>query len=294
MNRQRRHNLVPIRQNSRERVSPYPIETYGTAVDGTPLSWYIVEPDYDVFTPPRPVGLFGHVGGYKNGSALEGNLLEMAAVCASYGIIGLSVQYRMDKLKVPGQPLPVYWPCESDDFKQAVVAARAGATALTTGVVDPLNIFGVGGSTGADLVLRACCDTTGNPGGFNNWTAADRLKFGVLLSGPLKYEDRTVDPWLKPFVANVNLYCQSKDLGVQAAKSPLAFMGADCPPLYVGQFESDTMPRAQYDAVVAKIAELGIANCHNQLWTGSGHAFDGYLQFVAAGGMDWITERLAA
>lgn len=292
MNPVRRRYQQQIQQNNRDRVTPYPAEIFGYAVDGTPLVWYVIAPDYTLFPPPRPTALFTHVGGFKNGSALEGNLLEAAVDCAANGILGLSVQYRMDKQLVPGQPAPVFWPCEADDLKQAVVAARLAATPLTEGKVDPTNVFGVGGSTGADLTVHACCDTEGNVSGFNNWTRDDQLKFAVLFSGPYKFEDRTADPYLKPFVANVNLYSESKDLAVQATKSSVAAITADCPPFYIVQFESDTMPRSQYNAIIAKLDSLGLTNYETLLATGFGHAFDAWPQFMAANGMDWILARI--
>lgn len=274
-----------------DRVSPYPSEEYGFAIDGTPLRRYVVTPNAAIFPPPWPCAIAAHVGGFKNGSALEGNLIAALENCAAEGILGFSVQYRMDKQLVGGQPAPVFWPCEADDYKQCVVDARLDDRVI------PTKVFGIGGSTGADLALHACCDTAGNPAGFNDWTAADRLKFAVLLSGPFNFADRTANPYLKQFVANVNLYCQTTDLVIQAQKSSITAMGVDCPPLYVVHFSNDSMPISQFNGaggIVPKITALGLQNCANLLITGTGHAFDGWPSFMANSGMTWITDRLAA
>lgn len=255
--------------------------------DGTPGIWYEILPDISVYPQPWPVEIMGFAGGFKNGSALQANLLAAADDMSAAGIACLSVQARNDQKLIHGQTGPAFWPCQTDDYKRAVKAARLDSR------FDPLRVGAVAASSGAaschgcaaESAPSLCANAT-------SWSAADRVKCYVSMSGAFQYDDRTAYTFLKPFVNNVNIYCVSKDLTVQNHCSPTYFMDAGCAPMYLCNGEFETMPPAQYNAMVAKAIALGITYHGLFVTGGTVHGFDNWGSAMRDGVIDWILAHL--
>ncbi len=200
-------------------TSPYPKKLFSNFSDGTPGIWYEILPNLTTYPQPWPAVIMGYAGGFKNGTALQANLIAAALTLAAVGIACLSVFSRSDRKLIPGQTSPAFFPSQTDDYKRAVIAVRKDTR------FDPLRIGGVAASSGAASVFG--CASEIMPSDCPNcvgWGPADRLKAFVGMSGPFQYDDRTPYTYLKPFVQDVTIYCQSSDLGRQNTCSPTHLM----------------------------------------------------------------------
>ena len=248
--------------------APRSTEVFDTASDGvTPLEWMVWTPSG---SGPWPVALMIHGGEFKAGTNHDANLAYAANGLSLAGFLCLSVGYRLDKNHVTGQITNCYCPGQTDDVKRAVKKARLDSRCLN-GIV-----FAVGGSAGATHAFSVATEVADSDcDGATTWGAEDRVKAAICMSGAYKFEDRTDNPYLTKFVADINRYCNSSDLTDQEALSPLTLMDTTVQPLYIVSSEYDPMPTPQFDAVCAKLTEIEATDCQTLLLTGSvQHSFD--------------------
>lgn len=242
------------------------METFGTASDGTPLQWYVVKPSG---SGPWPAVAMFHGGGFHGGGPTNPGLVAAANDLAAAGFICYSISYRMDKTHVPGQTLNAYWPYQTDDCKQGVVAIRNDSRCNG-------QVLACGESAGGCHGLSVASELSPSSGG-PPWTPDDRVLAVVSLSGAYQFDDRTPDPNLPSFIKDINLYCNTASLPQQKSMSPTSLMDATCHPVYCVRSEHDPMPVGQQAALVAKFNELGVT-FQDRVLPGSQHGFDYWPQ----------------
>lgn len=232
-----------------------------TASDGTKLWWVSYRP-----SGPGPFQCcgVGHVGGFKGGSPNDGPVVRACNDLALAGIKAFAVAYRTDRQRLEGQKGDGKYPEQTDDAKASVISMRKDPDC--NGVVDWF-----GGSAGAGHAWTV--GTEIGQTGDVPWTANDRARRVVCLSAPLAFYDRTPDPALAPFVADVELYCGTKDLAKQKAMSPLTLTTKDAHDIFIRATQKDPMPNGQFKEMQKIVAALGLRNVNQALLPGSKHAF---------------------
>ncbi len=241
-------------------ATPAATETYGTPA-GEPkckLQWSVYQP---AGSPPWPVVLVLHAGGFKAGSRNDDEVVVCAHDLADAGYLAFAVSYR---LAPPGhlKGQTFYgddgrYPKQTSDIQAAILAARA----------DPRcngQVGAVGGSAGAShAVVAAATGTTG----------ADRLDVAVCLSGAYNFADFSGDihNLVEKLVTN---YTGSTDLTTLLNDSPISVVDNTISPLFLVNTEHDPQPLPQFNDMVAKLQAVGAVNFDSTVLAGNQHAFD--------------------
>ncbi|MGI8889168.1 MAG: alpha/beta hydrolase family protein [Chthoniobacterales bacterium] len=165
------------------------LETYAIAPDGALLQWVV---HYPAGEGPWPVALMIHGGGFHGGGPNEEDLEAAAVNMSNAGYLALSITYRLDDQKLPGQTSDGGVPQQTDDCKTAVRAARSRPDCNG-------KVVAVGGSNGGSHA--AFLAVTGTPGD-------DQVDAAVCLSGAYDLSDWRPDPNIQSFKQNVQVYCR--------------------------------------------------------------------------------------
>lgn len=221
-------------------------ETFAKADDGTPLTW-------KVFAPPtpgkHPAVLLIHGGGFTR-SPVSPQAHDAATSIAGAGHWVFEITYRLAPPgQIPGQKSKGQFPDQTNDVHLAVHAAR----------VDPRcngQVGGIGGSAGGYHVAFAAL--TGK-------TGDDRLDVGVCLSGAYDLSDVDSQKLNAQFKAKVINYAGSDHRDKLRAASPVSYVTADAPPLFLIQSTREAMPYQQLPGLVAKMLSIPVKSLQQQL-----------------------------
>ena len=282
---------------SREAVltveKPAPTERWGTAEDGTPLTW-------DVYTPstkgPWPAVIIIHGGGFTDGSPTSSaESVTIGYNLADAGYLALSTVYRLAPPgKIPGQVSTGCAPQQYDDIKLAVQTAR----------VDPRcngHVGVLGGSAGAAHAAWVALDrtTTISP----PWSEADRPDAAVLMSGPYNFLDYSPAKTLHGFVRDVTSYCcvpyslhpTDEDAAILMANSPTTIVDSEAKPILMVSSHDDSVPPSQQtDLTAALDAAFGglPKNYQSIVVAGTQHAFANWPVIIS--GTETVEDRALA
>ena len=197
-------------------------------------------------TGRHPAVLLIHGGGFKGGGPTKG---AVAADLAAAGFVVFSIEYRLcPPGHIEGQKSSGQFPDQTNDVRLAARAARK----------DPRGngqVGGVGGSAGGTHV--AMLALTGTPGD-------DQLDVGVCLSGAYDLSDPE-SLKVDIFKRNIGNYVGSTDPAKLLAASPIAYVNASAPPLFLVQANQEVMPPQQLPALAAKLLAAGVTRFQQQL-----------------------------
>ncbi len=225
-----------------------PTETYGIAPDGAILQWVVHKP---AGTGPWPVALVIHGGGFHGGGPNATDLDAAAQDLANAGYLALSITYRLDLDKLPGQTSDGGIPQQTDDCKMAVRAARARPDCNG-------QVVAVGGSAGGSHA--AFLAVTGTPGD-------DKVDAAVCLSAATDFGDWTPDPNIAAFKDAVTAYCRVPDVDPPSPLSLATLRGASpahqtitstsVAPMFLVASVNDPMPHTQLPDMVGALQAGG-------------------------------------
>jgi acetyl esterase/lipase len=242
---------------------------YATADDGTQLKWNVFP---GAGPAPHPAVLVIHGGDFKAEPASP-NSLRAARDSAAAGFNAFLTRYRLAPPgRLLGQKSAGHFPDQTNDLKKAVQAARAypGGNG---------KVGAIGGSAGAShAVYLAATGTKGD----------DRLDAAVGISGvydltllPRRHQQRLVEN-----------YTGSGSVEAARKASPITYIDASVPPLYVIASDSESMPPDQLPALVRKLKEVGATNFKELMRSNSHrHAFANWPD-VKEQALDFLRQTL--
>ncbi|MEO5719818.1 MAG: alpha/beta fold hydrolase [Chthoniobacterales bacterium] len=248
-----------IGQTELSAQSPRPpapiIEQFGVADDGTILTWQVF--------PARGVGkhpnvLVIHGGGFDSNPPTN-DLLNCAKDLSNAGMNAFIISYRLAPPGlIPGQTSDGRYPDQSNDVLLAVHAARIDSRGNG-------KVGAVGGSAGGSHTVYVAA--TGIPGD-------TQIDVGVSLSGAYDYGDKTSWNWQDgSFFGWVSNYVNSTRAQTLYAASPIAFVKAGMPPLFLYASDSEPMPPQQLTDLMAKLDSVKVKNYQAAVIPGRAHAF---------------------
>ena len=256
-------------------------EIYAITPDGTPLHWLVYTP---TGSGPWPAALVIHVGGFR--AAYPGSL-EAAQDLAAAGYLALAIEYHLapPAKPMPQQVTPGYYPLQTDDVRDAIMAASR----------DPRcngKVVAAGGSAGASHA--AYCAATGTLG-------LDRFDAAVCLSGAYDFGDAQSlgDALRRNFKTDVQNYVNTTDVTKLLAASPVTFVTDSISPLFLVATNNDPMPFEQLPDMVDALQSAGAADYQQLLITEPNgpdgftrHAFE-YWSDVKNHAIAFLNNRLA-
>jgi acetyl esterase/lipase len=190
-----------------------------------------------------------HGGGFTR-SPTGPQQVDAAKSIAAAGYWVFEITYRLAPPgQIPGQKSKGQFPDQTNDVHLAVHAAR----------VDPRGngqVGGIGGSAGAYHVAFAAL--TGKAGD-------DRLDVGVCLSGAYDLSDADSQKLNAQFKAKVINYAGSDRRDKLLAASPVSYVTADAPPLFLVQSTREAMPYQQLPDLVAKMLSIPVKSVQQQI-----------------------------
>ncbi|MEO7099100.1 MAG: hypothetical protein ABI162_07040 [Luteolibacter sp.] len=224
------------------RPSSFPLVKFGTAADGTPLSWMVSQP---AGAGPWPALLGIHGGGHRTGGPST-PLSVCGADLTAAGYIVFSPQYPLTVNKLPGQVGNGQYPQQTDAIVMAFQAMKSdprcnGSTQCFGG--------SAGGYMAAWLAVHGYC-------------SAAAMSPDTDLDDPVSLQNQS-------FNTDVNLYAP----GMLGAASPINYVSRVTKSIYVGAYAVDNMPAPQHDNFVASLKAAG-APYVEKLIPGPGHSFD--------------------
>lgn len=194
-------------------------------------------------TDKRPVMVYIHGGGWASGS--RDSLLDVARAQLNYGWVMLSIDYRL----APANP----YPAAVQDLDRAIRWVRSKAKTLG---VDPNQLVTLGHSAGSNLALlqaAAPTNTYADPTLSSTLkSVSSRPQAVVDLAGPTDLfnfniwdkSNSVLNDWLGcPKSApdpNASMNCSAAKL---RAASPITYVSADDPPLYLAHGDNDFIVR---------------------------------------------------
>ena len=197
-------------------------------------------------------------GGLPTGPQINTTCEDLAAA----GYLALSITYRMDAQKLPGQTSLGVFPEQTDDCKTAVLAARVDKRG--TGKVGAL-----GGSAGGSHAVFIA--STGTPG-------ADKVDVAVGLSGAYLYSD-PLSLADRNFSKTVTAYCscRSTDIAKLFAASPAGQPTlATASPMLLIASVGDVQPDEQLSDMAAALSAAGNTSFQTYIYQDQmdHHSFD--------------------
>ena len=272
---------------------PAPTERWGTAADGTPLTWVVYAPS----TPgPWPAVVIIHGGGFTDGAPTSSaESVTIGFDLADAGYLALSTLYRLAPPgMVPGQVSTGCAPQQYDDIKLAVQAARA----------DPRcdgHVAVLGGSAGAAHAAWVALDRTKTI--TPPWSENDRPDAAILMSGPYDFLDYSPAKTLHGFARDVTSYCcvpyslhpTEEDAAILMANSPTTIVDAKAKPIFMVSSEDDSVPPSQQiDLTAALDAAFGglPKNYQSIVVAGTRHAFANWEAIIS--GTETVQDRALA
>lgn len=223
------------------------IEQYGTANDGTPLTWKVLTPT-DGEKHPAVLCIPG--GGFKNLHSVP-SMVVNDLVTAGF-VVFSNVQYRTaPPNKLTGQVSDGHFPDQTNDVTIAAAAAKTDSRCNGT-------VFAIGGSAGAShaaylmtksLVKKAVC-----------------MSPAMLFDDPQSLLNGT-------FKRDVNNYAPNN----LSAASPYNLLATDESPIMLVAFQQDNMPAPQYLLSAQHLTDLD-APSQQILISGVGHSWDAWPQ----------------
>jgi len=223
---------------------------YATADDGTPLKWSVFPAEGP---GPHPSVLVIH-GGHFATLPASPNSMRAARDLAAAGFNAFYVRYRLvEPGSLPGQKSAGRYPDQTNDLRQAVLAARAfpGGNG---------KVGAIGGSAGAShVVYLAATGTKGD----------DRLDAGVGLSGAYDFVE-LITKSKRVIQRKIENYVGSADTEAVRKASPITYVDASVSPLYVVASSDETMPPGQLPDLVRRLQQVGATN-FKQLFRENSH-----------------------
>ncbi len=224
---------------------------------------------------PRPVVVLVHGGGFFFGDRHE--LEGVAKAVAGHGMIAVNVDYTLDAPR---------WPREPDQVRAAVAWARAQAPSWGG---DPAKMATFGDSAGGNLAVQVAA--SGDHAGVQaavSWSGPmnlGSLSSAVAASGTDYQKLSSIaDPFI--YLGCLPLLCPQ----TYAAASPAVSATAGAPPMYLVNSQTELVPLAQQDEMVATLTRLGVPHTAVVV-PGTGHA-TAYADQQTAPTLAWLDKTL--
>jgi acetyl esterase/lipase len=259
--------------------TPSPVVEVYSRTKGDPgvlLKWGVYEPA----TPgPWPAVIVIHAGAFKSGSRNDDEVVLCAHDLAEAGFLALSISHRLAPPgQIEGQKENLdygRWPEQYDDVAAAVHAARTDVRCNGW-------VGAVGGSSGASHAAYVAA--TGIPGD-------SRFDAAVCLSGDYDFTDFTGDVTgeVRHGVSN---YVGTFNLRKLLKASPIFFVDATVPPLFLVNSTDEFMPLPQLQDMTERLTSLGVINFQTKTLDGSLHAFD-YWSQIKEDAIAFLDDNLA-
>jgi len=225
-------------------------------------------------TPPRPIIVMVHGGGYVAGDRSE--LGDAAKAAASHGYLVLNISYDLNAPR---------WPRQLQQVQAVIDYVRGQGTAQG---IDPTRVALLGDSAGAGLVLEA--GSLGDHHGVQavvSWSGpTDFTSLPAQAAGgdPYQQAASVVDPTL--FLGCPLLLCP--DLYRQA--SPALSVTPGAPPTMLVNSDHELVPLAQVTEMSDALTRVGAAS-KTLVFPGGVHA-NGYTAQAIAPSLDFLDAAL--
>ncbi len=237
--------------------------------------------------PPggRPMILLVHGGGWVAGSRQD--YAPLIRSLARWGLVAASLDYRLAP--------QAHWPAQGEDIRCALRWMRHHA-AQWSGRGHRLALLG--GSAGAHLAALVALQPRTPPSADAPWAGEDESVQALILHGG-GYELREPPGAPSAFSQGQHdklraLLGRAPDAAHQSALSPLRWLRADAPPLFLVHGQRDAVvPVAQSRQLHAEARRLGVPA---ELWVipDAGHAdFGSAADLVGARLRDFLSRHLA-
>jgi len=201
-------------------------------------------------TPPHPVAVMVHGGGWEHGDAGPSNRLSpVESGLVGQGFVVASVNYRL---------APQYvWPAQIEDVKCAIRYLRASAA---TYGIDTTRIGAWGSSAGGHLV--SMLGTAGPSAGYDVGQYLDQssaVQAVVDEWGPADLTAPGWGPYASQVITQVFGVAPGQPSSVLRAASPVAYVAANDPPFLIIQGVADsTVPASQSQEFAAALHSAGV------------------------------------
>ena len=255
----------PARQAVPDSVTIERDVVYGDA-GGRPLKLDLALPKA-ASDKPRPLVVFIHGGGWRNGDK-AGGVSRVVPFVATGNYVGASVGYRLS-----GEAI---WPAQIHDCKAAIRWLRANAGKYG---IDPERIGVWGSSAGGHLVnlLGTSGDVKELEGECGSPDVSSRVQCVVPFCGPANFlAPKRFEGGRSPSAVDLLLggtIEDKQDLAKQA--SPLTYVSRDDPPFLVVHGTADnTVPFEQAETFSAALRQAGVDVTLVKI-IGGGHAIGG-------------------
>lgn len=253
-------------------------------VDDHPLRLNIVRP-LDASASPRPVVIWIHGGGWREGRHTDGLEWWCCPAMASAGFVAASIEYRLTE--------EARFPAQIHDVKAAIRWARVNAARFGG---DPDRIGLWGHSAGGHLAALA--GLTGDrpelEGDLGPAGVSSRVQAVVPASPPTDFsqEDFVVDPEASPFVVDLLGGVSPAQQDIMRVASPVTYAAPDAPPFLVIHGVADELvPVEQGDRLVRALETAGASVVYERL-DGADHGLAvGERSYPRAGGMELLGAR---
>jgi len=206
--------------------------------------------------PPRPIVVYVHGGGFFFGDRHE--LDGPAKAAASHGLIAVNIEYDM---------APPRFPKEPDDVRAAITWARSQAGQWGG---DPAKMATWGDSAGGNLAVSVAA--SGDHAGLQaavSWSGPfdlAALSPAVAAAGTDYQKLSSIaDPFI--YLGCLPVLCPQ----TYSAASPALSTSPGAPPMYLANSQTELVPLAQQDEMVATLTRLGVPHTAVVV-PGTGHA----------------------
>jgi len=252
-------------------------------VDGHPLRLNVVRPQDEADTP-RPIVIWIHGGGWREGRHTDGLEWWCCPAMAAAGFVAISVEYRLTA-EAP-------FPAQIHDVKAAIRWARANAAQFDG---DPDRIGLWGHSAGGHLAALA--GLTGDlpelEGGLGSLGISSRVQAVVPASPPTDFSHRAFvyDPAPSPYIVDLLGGVGREYEELVRLASPVSHVASDAPPFLVIHGDADEVVTVeQGDRLVNALNSVGASVAYERL-AGADHGLAvGERPYPRAGGMELLGE----
>lgn len=248
-------------------------------VDGHPLRLNVVWPQDEAHTP-RPIVIWIHGGGWREGRHTDGLEWWCCPAMAAAGFVAVSVEYRLS-----GE---ARYPAQIHDVKAAIRWVRANAARFDG---DPDRIGLWGHSAGGHLAALA--GLTGDGAEFEGEVGpaevSSRVQAVVAASAGTDFSQRAfvMDPEASPYIFDLFAGVGPDQQELMRLASPVNHASADAPPFLIIHGDADPLvPVEQGDRLIRALQAVGAPVAYERL-AGADHILCvGKRPYPRANGME--------
>jgi len=226
-------------------------------------------------TPPRPMLVLVHGGGFFFGDRHE--LDQVSKDAAAAGYIAVNIDYNLTAPR---------WPTEPNDVRAAIAWARTQAPQWGG---DPAKMATWGDSAGGNLAVGVAAG--GDHAGLQaavSWSGPFNLAAlgSAVAAAGTDYQKLSsiADPFI--YLGCLPIMCPP----TYAAASPAVSATPGAPPMYLANSQTELVPLAQQEEMAATLARLGVPH-QTAVVAGTGHA-TAYAAQQTAPTLAWLSQTL--